>query len=357
MAYLELDRITKRYGTATAVADLSLSVVEGEMLCLLGPSGCGKTTTLRAIAGFEHVDSGAIRLGGVDVTDIPPEKRDIGLVFQNYALFPHLSVEENVAFGLRMRKRPAAEIRATVAEALRLVQLDGVGGRLPRQLSGGQQQRVALARAIAIRPRLLLLDEPLSNLDAKLRDTMRDEIRRVQRETGLTAIFVTHDQSEALAMADRMAVMDHGRIVQVDTPARVYDNPAHPFIAGFIGQANLIEGRVVEASGGTALIEAGGLRIGGHCRAALSVGQSAMAVIKTDRSRLMRGAGVADETTVPVRVTMRTFLGPFVSFTCENATGVKLSALMPSADAQFEAGESVLLSWRVEDCLIIPGVA
>ena len=204
---LELDGIVKRYGGQAVVDGVSLRVQPGEMVCLLGPSGCGKTTTLRIVAGFESLDAGRVRLAGMDVSRLPPERRDIGFMFQSYALFPHMTVADNVGFGLRMRRQSRARRATAVEEALALVRLEGLADRLPRQLSGGQQQRVALARAIAFRPRLLLLDEPLSNLDAGLRETLRDEIRRVQKDTGVTALFVTHDQSEALAIADRVAIM------------------------------------------------------------------------------------------------------------------------------------------------------
>ena len=354
MSYLELHGITKRFRGITAVDDLSLNVEEGEMVCLLGPSGCGKTTTLRIIAGFEPTDAGTIRLNGRDMTSALPEKRDIGLVFQNYALFPHLTVHQNVAFGLEMRRRAAREIVPAVEDALRLVQLAGVGRRFPRELSGGQQQRVALARAIAIRPRLLLLDEPLSNLDAKLRDTMRDVIRRVQRETGITAIFVTHDQVEALAMADRMAVMDRGRIVQMDTPDRVYERPAHPFIAGFIGQANLLHGTVIKAIGDDVTMSVSAeLAVTGLAEATLIAGQSATAVVKTDRVRLSREA--AGEAIMRVRVQSCTFLGPTLSYVCVAGANRIVAALPSAPENRFSIGEELHVSWSNSDCLIIPG--
>src|SRR5687767_11008042 len=222
MARLELDTVTKRYGDFHAVRDVSLEVPDGEFLVLLGPSGCGKTTTLRIIAGFVEATSGMVRLGGQDVTALPPWKRNAGLVFQNYALFPHLTVAENVAFGLEMRKVAKADIAPRVAEALRLVRLGHLGERLPRQLSGGQQQRVALARALVFKPDVLLLDEPLSNLDAKLRQEVRIEIRELQRQLGLTTIMVTHDQEEALTMADRLVVMSDGAVRQLGTQRDLY---------------------------------------------------------------------------------------------------------------------------------------
>jgi putative spermidine/putrescine transport system ATP-binding protein len=248
MARLQLDHITKRYGDFRAVDDVTLDVADGEFLVLLGPSGCGKTTTLRTVAGFVEPSNGTVRLGGREITALPPWKRNAGLVFQSYALFPHLSVNENVAFGLEMRRTPKADIPAQVLEALRLVRLDHLGERLPRQLSGGQQQRVALARALAFRPDILLLDEPLSNLDAKLRQEVRVEIRELQRKLGLTTVMVTHDQEEALTMADRLVVMNEGRVRQVGSQRDLYERPADRFVAGFVGRSTFLEGDV-EAPG------------------------------------------------------------------------------------------------------------
>jgi putative spermidine/putrescine transport system ATP-binding protein len=248
MARLQLQNVTKRYGDFHAVRDVTLDVPDGEFLVLLGPSGCGKTTTLRIIAGFVEATAGIVLLGGRDVTTLPPWKRNAGLVFQNYALFPHLTVAENVAFGLEMRKVPKAEIAPRVAEALRLVRLGHLGERLPRQLSGGQQQRVALARALVFKPDVLLLDEPLSNLDAKLRQEVRIEIRQLTRQLGLTTIMVTHDQEEALTMADRLVVMSDGSVRQLGTQQDLYERPADRFVAGFVGRSTFLEG-AVETSG------------------------------------------------------------------------------------------------------------
>ncbi|MEV5776819.1 ABC transporter ATP-binding protein [Streptomyces antimycoticus] len=239
--------IRKQFGSSVAVEELDLDVRPGEFLTLLGPSGCGKTTTLNMVAGFLTPDSGQILLDGQDVHQLPPDRRDTAMVFQQYALFPHLTVGRNVGYGLRMRKRPKAEIRERVAEALERVGLAGHEDRLPGQLSGGQQQRVALARAIVVQPKVLLFDEPLSNLDLKLREQLRLEIKHLQRELGTTSIFVTHDQTEALVMSDRIAVMRAGRIDQLDTPETIYREPANAFVAGFVGQSNLIPGVCTEA--------------------------------------------------------------------------------------------------------------
>ncbi|GAA2431519.1 ABC transporter ATP-binding protein [Actinomadura vinacea] len=238
---VQLQSVTREFSGTAAVRDLDLTVERGKFTALLGPSGCGKTTTLRMIAGYLEPTSGAILLDGKDATRLPPERRNIGMVFQSYALFPHLTVEKNVAFGLRMRKLPAAEIRTRVGEVLELVGLAHLAKRKPKQLSGGQQQRVALARAVAVRPSVLLLDEPLSNLDARLRIQMRQELLRVQRETGLTAVLVTHDQEEALELADSMVILDRGRIVQQGPPREVFRAPATRFVADFLGYENFLD--------------------------------------------------------------------------------------------------------------------
>ncbi|MBX6367608.1 MAG: ABC transporter ATP-binding protein [Rhodospirillales bacterium] len=242
MARLQLDQLSKRYGEFYAARDVTLDVADGEFLVLLGPSGCGKTTTLRMIAGFVEPTAGTVRLGGVDVTRLPAWKRNTGLVFQNYALFPHLTVAQNVAFGLEMRKVPQSEAKRRVAEVLDLVRLGHLGDRLPRQLSGGQQQRVALARALVFRPDVLLLDEPLSNLDAKLRQEVRVEIRKLQQSLRLTTVMVTHDQEEALTMADRLVVMNEGAVRQVGTQRDLYERPADRFVAGFVGRSSFLSG-------------------------------------------------------------------------------------------------------------------
>ena len=273
MARLELDALSKRYGEFNAVREVSLDVADGEFLVLLGPSGCGKTTTLRMIAGFVTPSGGTIRIGGADVTALPPWKRNSGLVFQSYALFPHLTVAQNVAFGLEMRKLARDDIAARVAEALRLVRLGHLAERLPRQLSGGQQQRVALARALAIRPDVLLLDEPLSNLDAKLREEVRVEIRELQRQLGLTTVMVTHDQEEALTVADRLVVMSEGEVRQIGTQRDLYERPADRFVAGFVGRSTFIEGEV--GADGT-FATPGGLRL--RCEAGTLRGPASMAL-------------------------------------------------------------------------------
>ncbi len=254
-ADIQIVKLVKRFGALAAVDGVSLGIEPGELFFLLGPSGCGKTTLLRSVAGFHPPDEGTIAIGGRAVTHLPPHRRDTGMVFQSYALWPHLTVAENVAFGLKVRRRPRSEIRRRVAESLERVHMADRAQARPNQLSGGQQQRVALARALVIEPQCLLLDEPLSNLDAKLRLEMRVEIRRICKQAGLTAIYVTHDQKEALSIADRLAVMRAGRIEQVGSPREVYCQPANPFVAGFIGEANFLPGRVADLTGGRVQID------------------------------------------------------------------------------------------------------
>ncbi|MDP1837544.1 MAG: ABC transporter ATP-binding protein, partial [Reyranella sp.] len=243
-AELRIEGAAKRFGEVAALDGVSLQVARGELLTILGPSGSGKTTLLKVVAGFEKPDAGSVKIDGVEITALPPARRDIGMVFQNYALFPHLTVERNVAFPLEMRNVAKPEIVCRVADALALVELAGYEQRLPRQLSGGQQQRVALARAIVFNPRLLLLDEPFGALDRKLRETMQLEVRRLQRRLGLTTIFITHDQEEALVLSDRIAVMDKGTIQQIATTTEIYERPANDFVADFVGESNIFHGTV-----------------------------------------------------------------------------------------------------------------
>ena len=252
---VSLAGIDKFYGTSRIVNQLDLAVEQGEFLTLLGPSGCGKTTTLRMIAGFVAPSAGSIHIAGRDVTNVAPQQRQIGMVFQDYALFPHLTVAQNIAFGLVERGAPRAQVKARVGELLELIRLGGLEDRVPAQLSGGQQQRVALARAIAHPPQVLLLDEPLGALDLKMREHMQLEIRRIQQELGLTAVYVTHDQTEAMTMSDRVAVMNGGRLEQIGTPESVYNQPRTRFVASFIGKVNYLQGRVVSVEDGHAFVE------------------------------------------------------------------------------------------------------
>ncbi|UCF91051.1 MAG: ABC transporter ATP-binding protein [Desulfobacterales bacterium] len=289
MIDLELKNVTKRFGAFTAVKDFSIAVEAGEFVSFLGPSGCGKTTTLRMIAGFLEPTEGEIFIQGQKVNDLPPYHRDSGMVFQNYALFPHMTVFDNIAFGLRYRKVPKNEIKDRVMQMLQLVQLPGLEGRRPAQLSGGQQQRIALARALVIKPKLLLFDEPLSNLDAKLREQLRVELRQIQQEVGITSIFVTHDQEEALSLSDRIVVMNAGEMIQSGTPYEIYEKPQSLFVGEFIGQSSFIDGRVAAVQGTETLVELGnGLTMGVSGVGAIAKGDKVKILIRAERISVMQ---------------------------------------------------------------------
>ena len=324
---LQLAALTKRFGTLTAVDAIDLAVAPGEFVTLLGPSGCGKTTTLNMIAGFIAPDAGSILLQGKAVEALPPFRRDLGLVFQDYALFPHMTVAENVGFGLRMRRVPRGEIAQRVAEALDLVQLRGLDDRRPLQLSGGQRQRVALARALVIRPAMLLLDEPLSNLDLKLREEMRVEISALQRRLGIATVFVTHDQGEALTMSDRIAVMRQGRIEQIGTPNDIYERPATRFVAGFIGTANLIDS------------------------------EEGVVVIRPERLKLCApGHEPTGVRSWPVRVETVIYLGARLELRLRLADGtLVLAEAVNDGGAGWSAADTAVAWFRPEDAWVITG--
>ncbi len=340
MAQLDIQSLAKRYGEFYAVRDVSLSIRDGEFLVLLGPSGCGKTTTLRMVAGFIEPTAGHVKLAGRDVTTLPPWKRNAGMVFQSYALFPHMTVAQNVAFGLEMRKLPKADIARRVEEALSLVRLGGYGGRLPRQLSGGQQQRGALARALAIRPDVLLLDEPLSNLDAKLRQEVRVEIRELQRQLGLTTVMVTHDQEEALTMADRLVVMNEGAVMQVGSQRDLYERPADRFVAGFVGRTTFLAG-TIEAPG--RFRTEGGLAIacsGGHQgRAALSLRPERLAVDAARQPGL--------DNSLAGTVEFVSYLGALIDIHVRLSPSDRLVVQIANREGGFspEVGQSVHVGW------------
>jgi spermidine/putrescine transport system ATP-binding protein len=283
---VELREVTKRFGSVAVVEGVSLQIRPGEFFSLLGPSGCGKTTTLRILAGFVQPDAGEVFIAGKRVTHLPPNERDVNMVFQNYALFPHLTVEQNVAFGLEIQKLPRAQIRKRVGWALELVRLCGLESRYPHQLSGGQQQRVALARALVTQPSVLLLDEPLGALDLKLRQQMQLELKKLQRELAITFLYVTHDQEEALTMSDRLAVMNQGRVVQVGTPQEIYERPATRFVADFIGESNFLEGRVVAWDGKKALVQIGSLSASVISDRPLALHQWVTVAVRPERLRL-----------------------------------------------------------------------
>ncbi|MBZ6078022.1 ABC transporter ATP-binding protein [Microvirga puerhi] len=281
---IELSHCRKRYGAINVLDDVSLRVKSGEFITVLGPSGCGKTTTLRAIGGFITPDSGHISIRGRDVTHLPPYKRNIGVVFQNYALWPHMTVAEILGFGLRIRKLPREEIARRVDRALGMVQLTGLKDRYPRELSGGQQQRVAMARALAIDPEVIILDEPLSNLDRRLREELRIELKRLQRSLGVTMLFVTHDQEEALSMSDQVVVMQSGRIQQIADPRTVYERPANRFVAGFLGSANFMAGELVQnAQDGKAQVKLGnGAVVGAYAPSAKTAGEKVTVIVRPE---------------------------------------------------------------------------
>jgi len=340
MARLDIERLDKRYGDFYAVRDVSLSVADGEFLVLLGPSGCGKTTTLRMVAGFIEPTAGQVKLGGGDVTLLPPWKRNTGMVFQSYALFPHLTVAQNVAFGLEMRKLPKADIGRRVDEALALVRLGGFGARLPRQLSGGQQQRVALARALAIRPDVLLLDEPLSNLDAKLRQEVRVEIRELQRQLGLTTVMVTHDQEEALTMADRLVVMNEGTVHQVGTQRDLYERPADRFVAGFVGRTTFLAGTV----------ENGRFRTEGGLDLVVGAGAPGKASLSLRPERLEIGPGplAGLDNDLPGTVEFVSYLGAQIDIHVRLSPADRLVVQIANRADGFtpEVGQKVHVGWQ-----------
>jgi putative spermidine/putrescine transport system ATP-binding protein len=323
--------VTKRFGDVTAVAGVDLDIAEGEFFSMLGPSGSGKTTMLRMIAGFELPDLGTILLKGRDVTRMPPFDRDVNTVFQDYALFPHMSVAQNIAYGLRVRRVPKVERNRRVDEALATVRLDGFGSRRPHQLSGGQRQRVALARALVNRPAVLLLDEPLGALDLKLREEMQVELKAIQQRVGITFIFVTHDQQEALTMSDRIAVFADGRIEQVGTPTEIYERPITPFVAGFVGTSNVLAPEVARAL----------------------VGRDETSTIRPEHIRVLPAAAEPGADEIHTRATVRAvqYLGAFVRVRAETDEGARLVADVPTAtgiSADLAPGRRCTLSWRAE---------
>jgi spermidine/putrescine transport system ATP-binding protein len=350
---IRFEGVTKRFGSTTAVDDLNLTIGQGEFFSLLGPSGCGKTTTLRMVAGFERPTEGSVHLEGDPVEDVPPYERNVNTVFQSYALFEHLDVEGNVAFGLKRRGVAAEEIRSRVAEALELVELTGRGDARPRELSGGQKQRVALARALVNRPAVLLLDEPLGALDLKLRKQMQVELKQIQREVGITFLYVTHDQEEALSMSDRVAVMNEGRVIQCAAPEEVYERPTEEFVAGFIGISNLLEGT---ADGDGMVRIANGERIPAPLPADCSPGDEVNLSVRPEKIAIdeLEEGMVTLEGTVEARV----YLGMTTQITVGVGEGARLVALeqatyRASADDRWEPGTKVRLGWHPEHCLVL----
>jgi spermidine/putrescine transport system ATP-binding protein len=357
-----LANLTKRFGDVVAVDDISLTIGTGEFFSLLGPSGCGKTTTLRMIGGFDLPTAGRIELRGRDATLDPPDKRPVNMVFQSYALFPHLDVAGNIAFGLKRRGVDAAEIRRRTGEILEKVRLPGYEKRRTNELSGGQQQRIALARALVNEPNVLLLDEPLGALDLKLRRNLQLELKRIQKDVGITFVYVTHDQEEALTMSDRIAVMSGGRIEQVGTPEDLYDRPRTPFVADFIGTTNLLSGTVAEIRGGTAIIALGS---GDTCvigangcipgrLVQLSVRPESIRLDRVESSREPGANGEAGR--LRGAVEHIAYLGSAVQYHARTEGGLAVSVLAPRNGPRFEPGDRVVLAWSPADALVLGDV-
>ena len=341
---VKLDHISKIYQDPKtgkdfyAVKDTSLTIEPGSFVTLLGPSGCGKTTTLRMIAGCESPDAGEIYLGDQAINELTPNKRDTAMVFQSYALLPHYNVFDNVAYGLKLRKVPKDEIRTRVMKILDLVELSGMEGRMTNQLSGGQQQRVALARALVIEPSVLLFDEPLSNLDAKLRVSMRTEIRRIQQEVGITAIYVTHDQSEAMALSDNIIIMNTGVVAQMGTPQEIYYHPNSEFVADFIGEANFLKGTMVASEGENAILNIEGSKIAVSAREGMQIGSEYTAVLRPESAVLAESGGL------PCKVVLSCFMGSYQNYHVKvGDTLVKLTDYNPKNKRIYTVGESCSL--------------
>jgi putrescine transport system ATP-binding protein len=351
--------VSKRFGGVTAVDRLSLDIYEGEFFALLGPSGCGKTTLLRMLAGFETPDEGAVRLGGDDIGRVPPYRRPVNMMFQSYALFPHLTVAGNIAFGLKQDRLPRAEIDAGVAEMLALVRLEGFGGRKPHQLSGGQRQRVALARSLAKRPKVLLLDEPLAALDKKLREETQFELMDLQGRLGTTFVIVTHDQEEAMTVAHRIAVMNHGKVAQVAPPPELYEHPASRWVAGFIGDVNLLDGVVTAAdSSGVAVEGQGGRRFRATAGAAVTPGQKVTLALRPEKLRLAahKPEGAA-ENCVAGRVHDIAYLGDISLYRVTLDGGSVMTASVANAsrlaDRSIGWEDQVWLAWSPEAAVVL----
>jgi spermidine/putrescine transport system ATP-binding protein len=354
---IEIDHVTKRFDDYVAVADANFSIGAGEFFSMLGPSGCGKTTTLRMIAGFESPTSGAIRLEGVDVSHTPPHKRHVNTVFQHYALFPHMTVWDNVAYGPRSQKKDKSAIKKSVDEMIEVVRLTDFALRKPSQLSGGQQQRVALARALVNYPSALLLDEPLGALDLKLRHVMQFELKRIQREVGITFVYVTHDQEEALTMSDRIAVMNAGNVEQIGTPTEIYDRPASVFVAGFIGQANLWPGRQtgranrdyveVDVLGSTLRARPGDITI--------EPGGKATVMVRPERVRVSVAQPTGDVSAVPAKVVDLTFQGPVLRLSLEAPDGSPILAHVGTEQdlPMLRPGDDVFVGWVPDAALVL----
>jgi putative spermidine/putrescine transport system ATP-binding protein len=355
MGLLEIHGLQKKFAMSTAVEHFELDVARGEFVSFLGPSGCGKTTTLRMIAGFEHPTAGTIRIEGADITRRPPNRRNVGMVFQSYALFPNMTVADNVGFGLKIAKRPSAEIANRVKEMLELIHLPALGNRYPYQLSGGQQQRVALARALAIQPKVLLLDEPLSALDAKIRVALRNEIRSIQRKLGITTIYVTHDQEEALSLSDRIVVMRDGRVEQIGTPFEIYNFPRTSFVASFVGTLSILRGQVADPGRGTIVVD-GQEIVAAHGLEGAQAGESRAVALRPEIVSLHDPAGNGNRMQGTVEDV--NFLGSIVRIRVrfgENA--VSLDTFNNPTAVPPQPGQAVTVSFPRDAVLILEGSA
>jgi putative spermidine/putrescine transport system ATP-binding protein len=355
LAVVELVGLTKKYAGHVAVSEVNLKIDSGEFFSLLGPSGCGKSTTLRMVAGFVAPDAGRIFIDGDDIVDRPPERRDVGIVFQNYAIFPHMNVADNIAFGLRMRKVEKGEIARRVHDALRQVGLSGHERRFQKQLSGGEQQRVALARVLVTRPRVLLLDEPLSALDKNLRDEMKYWIKDLQKSLGITTIYVTHDQGEALTMSDRIGVMNKGRVVRVGTPTEIYERPGDLFVSTFIGESNLLDATVRRADADAVELSLGaGGNIAAPPRAGLAAGQRVKLVIRPENV-LLEASGLDGLASLPAVVEAKIYQGALIRYRL-SAAGQPLVVEVQNqvGRAQHETGSRLIAYWRPDRTEVLP---
>jgi putative spermidine/putrescine transport system ATP-binding protein len=357
---VEIRRLVKNFGNVVAVDDVSLSVAEGEFLTFLGSSGSGKTTTLFIVAGFEDPSSGSVEIDGRSVLSVPPNERNIGMVFQRYTLFPNMSVRDNVGFPLSVRHRPAADIRRAVDEMLELVHLGGYAERRPSELSGGQQQRVALARALVYKPRLLLMDEPLAALDKRLREDIQQEIRRIHRELGVTILYVTHDQEEALRLSDRIAVFSHGKIVQIGSGADLYERPANAFVAGFVGNSNMMRGEVVAIGDRFATVRlADGSVVKGRGTDGIAVGRAADVMVRPERLLTLDAVSAAadDYQSITGTIIDRSYLGEALQYEIETPWKQNILARDGRRIEGGATGDAATFAFRCDDTMVFPAAS